>query len=81
VADSAGQLMTKCGQIIRSTVGESVIGLRPDVLRRLEFRRVRGKVVHMESGIDTRTSAPKRSALIRTSRSPRLPFASAGAVF
>src|SRR5262250_2578145 len=41
--------MTKVSEIIRSSVGEFMVGLSPHVLGGVEFRRIGGEVVRVES--------------------------------
>lgn len=48
-ARGIGQSLTKLAKIIRGSVGEFVVGLSPDVLGGVEFWRVGGKVVDVES--------------------------------
>ena len=43
-----GEASAKFAEIIRRAVRKIVIGLRPHVLGRIEFRRVGGEVVHFE---------------------------------
>ena len=45
-----GQAIAELPEISRPAIGEFMVSLRPHVLRGIEFRRVRGEVVPMESG-------------------------------
>lgn len=58
-ADRGVQSLPEIGQIIRRTVGERLVSLGPDVLRRIEFGRVRREVMDMQ----TRMLVEERSDL------------------
>ncbi len=50
-ADGGVQSLPEIGQIIRRAVGERLVGLGPDILRGIEFGRVRREVMDVQARV------------------------------
>lgn len=62
-ADRRVQSLPEIGQIIRRTVGERLVSLSPDVLRRIEFGCVRREVMDVEARV-VREEGPNLAAAV-----------------
>jgi hypothetical protein len=51
-ADLGIEVMPEFAQVVRRAVGEGAIGLRPDILGRVEFGGVRRELVDVEARVD-----------------------------
>jgi hypothetical protein len=60
-----GESIAELAEIVRRSIGQFMVSLSPHVLGRIEFRRVRGEVVHMESGMIAEESPDLAPAMDR----------------
>ena len=64
-AGRIGESVAQLAQIVGRSIGEAVVRLSPDVFGRIEFRGVRGEVVHMEPRMRSQEVADFTSAMNR----------------
>ena len=64
-AGRIGESVAQLAQIVGRSIGEAVVRLSPDVFGQIEFRGVRGEVVHMEPRMRSQEVADFTSAMNR----------------